>query len=108
MHRIILITTICFLILSCNSESYDGFSESGFTDKALSLQKVDEFTLHSSEHTLGRLRYDFTSNRDNTVFAFYDQLQHQFILSDERGLILNVLSEQGQGPGEIIRAAGFA
>lgn len=101
----------CFLITSCSGQSYKDFYESPLKKKNLVLEKVDELVLHNSpeedEHKIGRLRFSFVANWNYSLFAFYDELKRQFIITDDEGAIRTVLAGKGKGPGEIVRAGGF-
>lgn len=101
---------ILLVITSCSESNGSSFYESPFIEQELSLKKVDEIILQSvfvSGHTIGRLRFTFATSRDGSLHAFYDEAKKQFIISDNEGVIQKIISNEGKGPGEIVKAGGF-
>lgn len=98
------------IIFSCSNQDYDHFYESDKRDKDFILDKVREMIIkpHSPDsNIIGRLRTRFAVNRDNNLFAFYDEIARQFLITDKEGFIKSVISGKGKGPGEVVKAGGF-
>lgn len=103
---------ILLLLFSCgqNQNSGSSFYQSKLIDKDISLEKVDEFTLHNGpdmDYTIGELHFDFATNSAGDRYAFYDEKNKQILLTDKSGEIQQVISKEGRGPGEIVNIAGF-
>lgn len=108
-HRLFLFLLL-LLVLSCSNEDKDGYYQSRLIDKDISLEKVDEFTIHSdadSDYTIGRIRFSFATNPEGSLHAFYDEMKKQFVITDNKGKIQKVIGQEGRGPGEIVGSAGF-
>lgn len=104
------ICLISFLISSCSTHSDVSFYESPSIDQDLKLHKIDQFTIQvpaNTAYTIGKLRFTFATNPAGSLHAFYDELKKQFIITDREGMIQNIISEEGRGPGEILKAEGF-
>ncbi len=110
MKRAFFIFFIPLLFLSCSNEKSGEFYESELNDKNLSLEKINEFvvqTATNSDHTIGKLRFTFATNRTGNLHAFYDEAKSQFVITDNDGTVKNVISKKGRGPGELIKAGSF-
>lgn len=108
-HRLFLFLSL-FLIISCSNKDKGGYYHSRLIDKDISLEKVEEFTIHSnadSDHTIGRIRFSFATNSEGSQHAFYDEMKKQFLITDNEGEIQKVIGQEGRGHGEIVGSAGF-
>lgn len=109
-HKHLFLFFISALLLFACSDSHEKFHKSKLIDTDFTIQKVDSFTVHNgpdTDYTIGKLRFNFASNNDNTLHAFYDAAKHRFVITGTDGTIKNVISKKGRGPGEITKALGF-
>lgn len=105
----IFIITTCLLGLNCTSQK--NWEESD-PDSLLtiSLSKLYTYTLHSDLQTapvLGRITPKFQINDAGDVFAFYDQTQNQFILTDTLGVVKTIFGKEGRGPDEFVKIQSY-
>jgi len=112
MNQKYLLIFISILFSSCTYDNRADFYESKLIENNLELIKVNEFVLNDgigsgTEKIIGRLRTEFVSNPDNSLYAFYDELNYHFIIADNKGRILKTVSKRGRGPGEIMSILGF-
>lgn len=108
--KLVLLFLPTFILASCSSENYKNFHESSHVNKNLTLERVDELILSNpsgDQHAIGKLRFKFVSNKDNSLFAFYDEIKRRFLITDKKGVIQSILSGKGKGPGEIVKAGGY-
>ena len=108
-NRLFTFFSICVLLISCTN-SNDDFYKSDRLEKNIEIKKVDEFTLHSaddSEKLIGNLRFSFASNPAGSLHAFYDEIKKQFLITDNKGEIQEVIGDEGRGPKEIVGVEGY-
>lgn len=109
VSRFLIACTTCILIISCTDKNND-FYKSPLNDEDLELTKIDEFIVGSSAdstNTIGKLRFTFATNPAGSLHAFYDEIKKRFLVTNSEGEIQTIISEEGRGPGEIIKADGF-
>lgn len=110
-ERKLFIFFLILIVVSCsNKRDSDGFYKSPLVNKKLDLQKTDQFTIQpesDSDHTIGKIRFTFATSQDGNLHAFYDEIKSQFVITNSKGEIQQIISKLGKGPGEILKAEGF-
>lgn len=97
---------------ACLETDSSEFYVSKIIDQELFIEKIDEIILNytaldETDPKIGRLRPEFVANHDNSLFAFYDELNHHFVISNDQGEILHFVSKRGRGPGELMSVLGY-
>jgi hypothetical protein len=91
---------------ACEQKSYDkGFHHSTQLEQNVSLQKVGEFTIESTD-MIGGLKSFFTVSAD-TTFLFFDEKKKQFLYVNSSGKVIQALGSEGRGPSEFTRVSHF-
>lgn len=96
----------------CSKTDPSGFYKSEILEEDRTVVKIGEIVLDDSSidesgPNIGKLRPEFVSNRDHSLFAFFDELNMQIVITDSQGKVQQVVSKRGRGPGELMSVLGY-
>ena len=100
------------MIGACSETDPAEFYTSKILKQKPNIEKAGEIVLDASSFkdsgkNIGKLRPEFVSNRDHSLFAFFDELNMQIVITDNQGQVQQVVSKRGRGPGELMSVLGY-
>jgi hypothetical protein len=115
MHQVKNIYRTIVLLLfigACSETDTNEFYKSEILEEDRTVVKIGEIVLDNSSidetgPNIGKLRPEFVSNRDHSLFAFFDELNMQIVVTDSQGKVQHVVSKRGRGPGELMSVLGY-